>query len=66
MKELVVKELIEIDGGVNWAKVGTGALGIVGGVATAGSSSWTGAGAVVGGLAVVAGVGAVISGFEDD
>lgn len=66
MEVLSIDLLQEIDGGVKWSKVGGGAAAVVGGIATAAGTGWTGAGMVVGTLTVGAGIGVIIRGFEDD
>lgn len=66
MYELEINDLLLIDGGVNWGKVALGGLGVIGGVAGAAATSWTGVGAVAGGLSAVGSFGVMIRGFEDD
>lgn len=64
MEILTLEELQEYNGGVDWGKVGMGALQTASGVIGAGLSSWTGGGAIIGGVVAIDGVGVMVSGFE--
>lgn len=65
MEILSLEQLEDCNGGVNWGRVGMGALQVGAGLVGGTMSSWTGAGAVIGGVTAIDGVGVVISGFED-
>lgn len=64
METLTLEELQDYNGGVDWGKVGMGALQTAGGLVGAGLSSWTGGGAIIGGITAIDGVGVIVSGFE--
>ena len=66
MEELSMEMLQEIDGGVNWVKVGGGACAVVVGVTTGVTTSPTGVGIFVGVCSAAVGLGVMIRGFEDD